>query len=169
MTEADERALLRHLGRFELDVYPKRVPPDWKAFRATEEALPNLPTELYLAASALGPVLVDKVKRGPDKGSWRVDEVRSPVVFWQRCSLNDDGELMSGQLWAELTVTPQTGRRDAASDRFRALYLEIESWLKKTFRRGIPREYLIGPDAARKHKDGLAFRVDEHDGDLVRL
>src|SRR6185295_1936801 len=50
--------------------------------------------ELYLAAADLGPVLVDRVKRGPDRGHWRVDEVRSPVVFWERSQLDEDGALV---------------------------------------------------------------------------
>ena len=68
-----------------LEVYPRRVPPDWKTFRASQENLPQLPEEdLYLVASDIGPAIVDKVKRGPDKGFWRIDEVRSPVIFMER-------------------------------------------------------------------------------------
>ena len=111
----DERAFLRFLAQTPWEVYPRRVPPNWKPFLATAEAFDRLPTELYLAAADLGPVLVDKVKRGPDRGHWRVDEVRSPVVFWERAQLDEDGALVAGQLWAELDVTPQTGRPDARS------------------------------------------------------
>ncbi|HYO53945.1 MAG TPA: hypothetical protein VEU50_14255, partial [Archangium sp.] len=39
--------------------------------------------------------------------------------------MNEEGELLSGQLWAEMEVTPQTGRKDAASDQFRRLYREL--------------------------------------------
>ena len=39
--------------------------------------------------------------------------------------------LLPGVLWAELDVTPQTGRKDAAPDRFRRLFLEIEEYLKR--------------------------------------
>src|SRR5262245_8413930 len=100
MNAEDERALLQFLERYVLEVYPRRVPPDWRAFRARAAAHEQLPDgEIYLVASEIGPAEVDKVKRGPDKGSWRIDEVRSPVIFWQRCLKNDDGELLSGQLW----------------------------------------------------------------------
>ncbi len=127
MTEQDELAFLRLLGRFRLEVYPVRVSPDWKTFYASEETRDRLPEDAaYLAAADLGPVRVDKVKRGPDKGSWRVDEVRSPVIFFERSKRNEEGELMSGQLWTQLDWTPQTGRRYAAPDRFRTLFLEIE-------------------------------------------
>jgi hypothetical protein len=108
----DERAFLRWLAQSTFEVYPRRVPPDWKAFRANAESWDRLPPELYLAATDLGPVLVDKVKRGPDRGHLRVDEVRSPVVYWERSQLDEDGALLAGQLWAELDVTPQTGRRE---------------------------------------------------------
>jgi hypothetical protein len=124
--------------------------------------------ELYLAASGIGAVLVDRVKRGPDKGSWRVDEVRSPVVYFERCRMSEEGELLSGRLWAELDVTPQTGRRDAAPDRFRQLFVEMEEHLKKTFRRGDPKVFWVGPHAARRHKEGLVLRDSDHRGGTVR-
>lgn len=151
-----------------LEVYPRRVPPDWEAFRASAESMPQLPEEdLYLVASEVGPAIVDKVKRGPDKGSWRIDEVRSPVIYFERCRKNEEGELLSGQLWAELEVTPQTGRKEAASDRFRSLYLEIQEYLKKTFRRGDPKDFLVGPKTARLCKEGLVLRDSAHRGGTV--
>lgn len=170
MTSDDEVAFFRYLERFVLEVYPRRVPPDWKPFRATAENLPRLPDEeAYLAATELGPVLVDKVKRGPDKGAWRVDEVRSPVIFFERSRLNEEGELLSGKLWGELDITPQTGRKDAAPDRFRRLYLEIDEWVKKTFRKSSPKGFWIGPKAARAVKEGLVLRDSAFRGETVRI
>lgn len=169
MTPEDERAFFRQIGRQVLEVYPVRVPPDWVAFRANEETLDQLPEDdLYLAATEVGPVLVDKVKRGKDRGAWRVDEVRSPVIFFSRSRLNEEGELLSGKLWAELDVTPQTGRRDPAPDRFRRVYLELEEWLKKTFRKGDPKGFWVGPQAARRFKEGLVLRDAQHRGGTVR-
>jgi hypothetical protein len=159
MSSDDEVGFFRMLERFELDVYPRRVPPGWKPFKASAMNLPRLPEDdLYLAASTLGPVLVDRVKRGPDKGSSRVDEVRSPVIYLERSRGNEEGELASGKLWAQLDVTPQTGRRTSAPDRFRRLFLEIEDWLKKSYRRSDPPGFWIGPQAARLHKEGLVLR-----------
>src|SRR5687768_11029524 len=135
MTAEDEEAFLRFVERFRLEVYPVRVPPDWAPFHAGPAVHNQLPEEaFYLAASELGPVQVDRVKRGPDKGAWRVDEVRSPVLYFERSRPNEDGELLSGKLWAEYEVTQQTGRRDPGPDRFRVLVLEIDQWLKKGFR-----------------------------------
>ena len=168
MAPEDEAAFFRFLERFVLEVYPRRVPPDWKAFEAIEENVSRLREEdLYLVASEIGPAIVDKVKRGPDKGAWRIDEVRSPVIFLERCRKNEEGELLSGMLWAELDVTPQTGRKDAASDRFRSLFREILEHLKKTYRKGDPKDFLVGPKAARLFKEGLVLRDSAHRGGTV--
>jgi hypothetical protein len=79
MNRDDEEGLLRMLERYVFEVYPRRVPPDWKPFRASVETLDQFPRDdVYLVASDIGPAMVDKIKRGPDKGFWRVDEVRSP-------------------------------------------------------------------------------------------
>jgi hypothetical protein len=165
----DEVAFFRFLERFVLEVYPVRVPPDWKTFRANADAVPKLPEEdAYLVASEIGPAIVDKVKRGKDKGSWRIDEVRSPVIYYERSRQNEAGELVSGKLWCETEVTPQTGRRDAAPDRFRRIYLEIEEWLKKTCRKSEPIGFWVGPAAARLFKEGLVLRDSEHRGGTVR-
>ena len=168
LDEEDERALLRFLAQTPYEVYPRRVPPDWKPFVAGPETHDRLPRELYLAAADLGPVLVDRVKRGPDKGAWRVDEVRSPVVFWERSQLDEEGALRAGELWAELDVTPQTGRRDAAPDRFRRRFAELETWLKKSCRRSEPVGWLIGPSAARRAREGLVLRAAGHRGEVLR-
>ncbi len=168
LDDEDERALLRFLAQTPYEVYPRRVPPDWKPFIAGPEMHDRLPPELYLAAADLGPVLVDRVKRGPDKGTWRVDEVRSPVVFWERSQPDEDGALRAGELWAELDVTPQTGRRDAAPDRFRRRFSELDTWLKKTCRRSEPVGWLIGPSAARRAREGLVLRAAGHRGELLR-
>ena len=166
MLPDDEVSFLRSLESLHLEVYPRRVPPDWKPFVATAASHAQLPEgDVYLAASVIGPVLVDVVKRGPDKGSWRVDEIRSPVIFWERSQKNEDGELLCGQLWAELEITAQTGRRDPAPDRFRKVYLGIEEWLVKSFRKGNPKGFLVGPAAARAHKEQkLVLRENEFRG-----
>ena len=166
MGREDELAFLRFIERYVFEVYPRRVPPDWKTFRATEATFDQFPEEdVYLVASDIGPALVDKMKRGKDKGLWRIDEVRSPVIFWERCITNDDGELVSGQLWAELDVTQQTGRRDAAPERFRARFMEIDVWIRKTFRKTHPKGFWVGPQLTRTIKQtGLKLHENHHFG-----
>jgi hypothetical protein len=162
MLPEDELSFVRYLSRNHFEVYPRRVPPDWKTFKLGEDTLEQLPgREIYLVASDLGPAHVDAIKRGPDKGFWRIDEVRSPVMFWERSERNEDDELLSGQLWAELDVTEQTGRKNAAPAAFRARVIELTNWLTKTFRKGDPKGSWIGPAAAREVRDnGLVLRED---------
>lgn len=166
MDRDDELAFLRFVERFNFEVYPRRVPPDWKTFRATEATIDKLPEEdVYLVAVDIGPAIVDKLKRGKDKGQWRIDEVSSPVIFWERCRKNEEGELVSGQLWAELDVTQQTGRRNAAPDRFRLLFMEIDQWIKKTFRKTHPKGFWVGPKTAKVIKQtGLPLRENKYWG-----
>ncbi len=171
MTSEDEIAFLRYLERHVFKVYPRRVPPDWVEFRANATLYDQLPEEdLYLAATDIGPVSVDKMKRGPDKGHWKVLELSSPVIYWDRSRLNDNNELQSGQLWAELDVTQQNGRRNPAPDKFRTLYNEIDTWMRRTYRRGDPKAFWIGANAARAIKEsGLVLRDNEHKGSTVEL
>ena len=125
-------------------------------------------TNAAIAGTALADADLEKViseTRGKDKGLWRIDEVRSPVIFWERCLTNDDGELVSGQLWAELDVTQQTGRRDAAPERFRARFMEIDVWIRKTFRKTHPKGFWVGPQLTRTIKQtGLKLRENHHFG-----
>lgn len=169
MQRDDELQFVRFLERYNMEVYPRRVPPDWETFKAGEENFDKLPEEdVYLVAVDIGPALVDKLKRGKDKGHWRIDEVRSPVIFWERCKLNDEGELVSGQLWAELEITQQTGRRDPAPERFRVLFMEIENWVKKTFRKSHPKGFFIGPKTAKACKQtGLKLRENKYWGRAI--
>jgi hypothetical protein len=166
MEREDELAFIRFLERNNMEVYPRRVPPGWETFKATEANFDKLPEEdVYLVATDIGPALVDKLKRGKDKGQWRIDEVRSPVIFWERCKKNDDGELVSGQIWAELEITQQTGRRDPAPERFKMLFVELENWIKKTFRKSHPKGFWVGPRTARAaKKSGLKLRENKYWG-----
>ncbi len=167
----DELQFVRQLERFHFEVYPRRVPPDWETFKVSVDRFDDLPEdEMYLVASDIGPAIVDKLKRGKDKGFWRIDEVQSPVVFWQRCRVNDDEELVSGQLWCELDVTPQTGRRQAAPDALRSRFLELDGWLKKNCHKSSPKGFVVGRHVARQVKQAqLKLREDKHFGREVAV
>jgi len=165
----DELAFFRGIAGLKLEVYPVRIPADWKAFAADERAPPLLPEDAaYLAAPDCGPVQVDRVKRGPDKGAWRVDEVRSPVIYYERSRVDEEGALLSGKLWAELEITPQTGRRSAAPDQFRRTFLQVEAWFKRACRKSDPNGFWIGPSAARRSKEGLRLKDSDPKGKQVR-
>ena len=45
MEGPDEEAFFRFLSQYNFEVYPRRVPPDWKPFRANEEAVGKLPDD----------------------------------------------------------------------------------------------------------------------------
>ncbi len=171
MLREDELQFSAQLERHHFEVYPRRVPPDWVPFKFSKDRFEDLPEEeMYLVASDIGPAIVDKLKRGKDKGHWRVDEVQSPVIFWQRSRMNDEGELVNGQLWSELDVTPQTGRRTAAPEKLRARFLEIDGWLKKSFHKSSPKGFVVGPHAARQVKQAqLKLREDKHFGREVAV
>ena len=157
MAPEDEVAFFRFLERFVLEVYPRRVPAGLEAVpRQRGRACTELPEEdAYLAASEIGAGHRGQGEARPGQGLLahrRGALARSSSASARGC--NEEGELLCGQLWAELDVTPQTGRRDAAPDRFRRLFLEIEEYLKKTFRKGDPKDFLVGPKAARALQGG---------------
>jgi len=174
MLPEDEKAFVHMLEPYALQAFPRRISADYESFKVCPQHFDRLPPEaLYLLLPQAAPLLVDKIKRGPDKGKLRVDEIRSPVIFWERCTQETPGELVCGQLWAQLEITPETGRRTAAADGFRTLYLEIESRIKKSYRRGHPKGYWVGKEAAAAFKAGrlklLASRLKPSLVSLARL
>ena len=169
MTTEDEVAFFRYLERFHMEGYPLRIPPDWEPVKIDAQAGPKLPDIAYLAASEIGDVVGDKIKTGPEKGYWHVDERKSPVFYFERCKLNDEGELLSGMMWAETSPQPREyGKAAPAPDRFMGFVNEVEMWLRKTFRKSDPKGFLIGPKAARMTKEGLVLRDAAHRGGTVR-
>jgi hypothetical protein len=168
MLPEDERALFRVLARHELTVYPEIVPPDWTPPRVDEGALAALDRDAYyLAAERLGPVIVHPVKRGRDKGLLKIEEIPSPVLHYERSLANEAGELVGGRLWAELDVTelPASAELRYKPTGLRAIFRDVEEWLRKTFRRSDPKGWWIGPAAARAWKgEGLVLREPGHKG-----
>jgi hypothetical protein len=171
MLPDDERALFRALERREVTLYPEIVPAGWVAPRATAEAVEGLEHDAYyLALERLGPVIVHAVKRGPDKGLLKIEEVPSPVLHYERSRTNEAGELVGGRLWAELDVTELNA---GAEQRYkpgglRAAFREIEELFRRTFRRSDPKGWWVGPAAARAVKShGLVLREPGHRGGTV--
>ena len=70
------------------------------------------------------------------------------MIFWERCRTNE-GELV----WSlgQLEMTQQAGRK-TSSKTVRQLFMEIEQWIRKTFRKTHP-ELWVGPKAARAKQE----------------
>ncbi len=166
MLPADEVALFRSLGHQGLMLYPELVPPGYIAPAANEQLLAGLgDSAYYLAAERLGPVIVQAVKRGPNKGLLAIEEVPSPVLHYERSGRNDAGELVAGRLWAELDVTDDPTSKFGKHRGLRLTFEEIHAWLRKSFRRSDPKGWWVGPAAARAWKgEGLVLREAGHKG-----
>ena len=165
----DERAFLRFLAQTPYEVYPRRVPPDWKPFLAAPETLRPasaraLPRGGRPRSGAGGP---GEARAGQGALAGRRGALTGRLLG-ALAARRGRALLVSGELWAELDVTPQTGRRDAAPDRFRRRFAELEDWLKKTCRRSEPVGWLIGPSAARRAREGLVLRAAGHRGEVLR-
>lgn len=167
MTEGDERSFLADIARFGLELYPEVVPQGLKPPLAGPGVSLEDPA-YYLAVPGAGPVKVDKVKRGPDRGKWMVLEVTSPVIHWQRSLPDEDGALRSGRLWAELQVSGDVQKRVQKSTLFEATFRKVEEVVRRRARRSEPVGYLILPGAVREHERGIHLREDGRNGRLVR-
>ena len=169
MLPEDERSLFRLLARREVTVYPELIPPGYAPLQASEDASSRLDGEAYyLAVERLGPVVVHPVKRGPDRGMLKIEEVPSPVFHYERSRTNAEGELLAGRLWAELEVTDDPGSRLGKPHALKVLFQEVQDLFKKSWRRSDPRGWWIGPHAAAAWKRGeLRLREPGFKGRLV--
>jgi hypothetical protein len=169
MTAEDERAFLRELAPFGLELYPDPVAPDYRPPKVDENLAGTLELDsYYLAAPEIGPVQVDKVKRGPHKGMWTILEVTSPVIHWERSLPDEDGALRSGRLWAELQVSGDTQRRVQKAAQFETLFRRLEEVVKRRARRSDPVGFHIQPGAAAAFHAGTPLREAGRKGVPVR-
>jgi hypothetical protein len=168
MLPEDELALFRHLARRELTVYPELIPPGYVPLPVNEETQPKLDLPAYyLAAERYGPVIVHPVKRGPDKGMLKIEEVPSPVFHFERSLPNEAGELVSGRLWAELVVTDDPDDRRGKPIALKAIFDDVHQLVHKSWRRSDPKGFWVGPHAAAAWKRGdLKLRESGHKGRL---
>ncbi len=169
MSLEDERQFLDELVQFEMTIWPQLVPADHEGVKVTGALADTLTEPLYyLALEQLGPVLANKIKRGPDLGKWRVDEVKSAVIQWERSIVDEDGQLRAGRIWAELKNSGDPLRRVQKNVRFEGIFRKMEDTLKKRARRSDPVGFFILPHAARLADQGLVLREDGRKGGLVR-
>lgn len=164
----DELALFRFLAPRSLTVYPELIPPGYAPPAADEAVVARLDASAYyLAMERLGPVIVHPVKRGRDRGMLEIEEVPSPVFHYERSLRNEEGELVSGRLWAELDVTDDATSRKGKPLALRKAFEEIRDFFHKSWRRSDPKGFWVGPAAAAAWKrEGLVLREAGHRGDV---
>ena len=106
MSEEDERELLRRLEPLRLELWPVFSDAGFSA------PLVSAGTELADAAYylAAGDVTGYPIKKGKERGKWKIDEVISPVIYFLRSVPDEDGDLRSGYFWAETEAAGDNAR-----------------------------------------------------------
>jgi len=164
MSADDERDLLRRLEPLRLELWPVFSDPVYAA------PLLGAGTQLvdpgyYLAA---GDVSGYPVKRGKERGKWKIDEVASPVIFFLRSLPDEDGELRSGYFWAETEAAGDNARTGGKPVVFLRAVRELQEAIKSRYRKSSPVRgltYFIGPACARA---GIPLREEGRKGEPVR-
>jgi hypothetical protein len=165
MAPDDERELLRRLERLQLELWPVLSDPGYLAPRITEAVALEEPA-YYLAA---GDVSGYALKRGPDRGRWKIDEVASPVIFFSRSLPDEDGELRSGYFWAETESAGDNARTGGKPVQFLRAVRDLQELIKARYRKSSPVKgsiYFVGPAAARQ---GLRLREEGRKGEPVSV
>jgi hypothetical protein len=98
MSPEDERELFRKLEPRGLDLYPELTTRAAQPLRVDATVAAALDGPGYYLA--VGDVTAYVIKRGQNRGSWKIDEVASPVVYFARSLPDEDGQLRSGYFWA---------------------------------------------------------------------
>ena len=168
MAPDDERDVLRRIAPLQLELWPELTDPQHRAPVCGPD------TELvdpayYLAA---GDVIAYPLKRGQHRGRWKIDEVKSPVMYFLRSQLDEEGQLRSGYFWAETEVAGDQSRIGGKPARFRRAVRDLQDALKSRFRRSAPVKgtiYFVGPAAARMAQAGTPLREAGRKGELVRV
>src|ERR1041384_2630826 len=165
MSPDDERDFLRRLAPMQLELWPAVAEPRYKAPLIGEETRLEGPA-YYIAA---GDVSGYPIKRGPDRGRWKIDEVASPVIHFARSLPDEDGELRSGSLWAETEAAGDYSRQGGKPPRFMRAVRDIHELIKSRYRKSSPVKgtiYYVGPACARS---GIALREECRKGELVTV
>ena len=163
MAPDDERDLVRRLERLQLELWPELSDPGYRA--PLVDATVTLEEPAYYFAA--GDVIGYPIKRGPDRGRWKIDEVASPVIYLSRSLPDEEGELRSGYFWAETETAGDNSRMGGKPARFVKAVREIQELIKARYRKSSPVKgtiYFIGPAAARA---GTALREEGRKGESV--
>ena len=168
MAPEDEQDVLRRLAHLRLELWPELTDPQENPPLCGEDTRLIEPA-YYLAA---GDVIGYPLKRGQNRGRWKIDEVKSPVVYFSRSQLDDEGQLRSGYFWAETETSGDQSRTGGKPSRFLRAVRELQEAVNSRFRRSSPVKgviYLVGPTAARLAQAGTPLREAGRKGALVRL
>jgi len=165
MAAEDERELLRRLVLLRLELWPVFSEPGFSPPAVSEET-PLAEAGYYLAS---GDVIGYAVKRGPERGKWKIDEVASPVIFFSRSLPDGRGELRSGYFWAETEAAGDNARTGGKPPSFLRAVRELQEWIKSRYRKSSPvggLSYFVGPACARA---GIPLREEGRKGERVRV
>jgi hypothetical protein len=165
MSEDDERELLRRIAFLRLQLWPVLSDARYDAPIADESAELVEPA-YYLAA---GDVTGYPIKRGKDRGKWKIDEVASPVIHFARSLPDEDGELRSGSFWAETEAAGDYSRAGGKPPAFHRAVREIHELVKSRYRKSSPVKgtiYYVGPACAR---EGKPLREEGRKGETVHV
>src|SRR3954470_10784202 len=134
MVEEDERELLRRLERLELQLWPEVTHPSERPPIVS----PSVALEDDAYSLAAGDVIGHQIKKGPDRGRFRIDEVVSPVIYFCRSRLDEDGELRSRYCWAEPEPESAQARLGFNPSRFLSAVRELRDLVSTRFRKTEP-------------------------------
>jgi len=168
MAPEDERDVFRRLSGLRLELWPELTDPRHRPPLADQDA-PLVEPAYYLAA---GDVIAYPLKRGQNRGRWKIDEVKSPVVYFFRSQLDEEGQLRSGYFWAETETGGDQSRIGGKPSRFLHAVRGLQEAVKSRFRRSSPVKgtvYFVGPAAARLAHAGTPLREAGRKGELVRV
>jgi hypothetical protein len=165
MSAEDERELLRRLEPLRLELWPVFSDAGYSA------PLVSADTELadpayYLAA---GDVTGYPIRKGKERGKWKIDEVISPVIYFSRSLRHEDGELRSGFFWAETEAAGDNARTGGKPVAFLRAVREVQEVIKSRYRKSSPVHgltYFVGPACART---GTPLREDGRKGEAVSV
>lgn len=165
MAEEDERDLMRRLEPLRLEI--------WPVFSDAGFSAPLLDAETELQDPAyylaVGDVTGYPIKRGKERGKWKIDEVVSPVIYFSRSLADEDGELRSGYFWAETEAAGDNARTGGKPLPFMRAVRELQETIKSRYRKSSPVRgvtYFVGPACARS---GCALREDGRKGEPVQV
>ena len=168
MAPEDEVDVLRRLSPLRLELWPELTDPQYRPPVCGEDT-PLVDPAYYLAA---GDVTAYPLKRGQNRGRWKIDEVNSPVVYFARSLLDEEGQLRSGYFWAETETLGDQSRSGGKPSRFLHAVRELQEAVKSRFRRSSPVKgtiYFVGPAAARLAQSGTQLCEAGRKGELVRV